>query len=151
MDWWAIFKDSVQGVPFKTQPNNNHVLYGTKMESEAGPLPCNTLPTSRVTFESRSPWLLGRCLRHLSKSYAGANTLYSRAERVLIIAVSNITLHRNRLLLFVKHWAMRVPTRKYRIRQQYFWLQNFWAQEVYNIITTPFCTAFYTGIYRQIN
>jgi hypothetical protein len=31
----------------------------------------------------------------------------------------NITLHRSRFLLFVKHLAMRVLTRKYRIRQQH--------------------------------
>jgi hypothetical protein len=55
------------------------------MRSEAGPPQCNTLPTSLVTLESRSPWLLGRHWRQLRKSCAGANTMYSRAERVFIL------------------------------------------------------------------
>jgi hypothetical protein len=38
-----------------------------------------------MTFESRSPWLLGRCSRQLRKSCAGANMVYSRAERVFIL------------------------------------------------------------------
>jgi hypothetical protein len=33
----------IEGVSFKTQPNNNHVL-GTKMKLEACPSPCNRLP-----------------------------------------------------------------------------------------------------------
>jgi hypothetical protein len=38
-----------------------------------------------VTFESRTPWLLGRCSRLLRRSPAGANMVYSRAERVFIL------------------------------------------------------------------
>jgi hypothetical protein len=30
-------------------------------------------------------WLLGRCSRQMRKSYAGANMVYSRAERVFIL------------------------------------------------------------------
>jgi hypothetical protein len=37
-----------------------------------------------VTLESRSPLLLGRCSRQLRKSYAAANVVYSRTERVFI-------------------------------------------------------------------
>jgi hypothetical protein len=44
-----------------------------------------SLPTSPVTLESGSPWLLGRCLRQLRKSCAGANMVYSLAERVFIL------------------------------------------------------------------
>jgi hypothetical protein len=42
--------------------------YGTKTESEAGPLSFNTLPTCPLTLESRSPFLPGRCSRQLRKS-----------------------------------------------------------------------------------
>jgi hypothetical protein len=42
---------------------------------------------------------------------AGANMVYSRAERVFS--------HLNRLLLFAKHLATRILTRKYHILQQY--------------------------------
>jgi hypothetical protein len=51
----------------------------TVQKSEAG------LPTSPVTLESRSPWLLGRCSRQLRKSSAGAKMVYSRAGCVFII------------------------------------------------------------------
>jgi hypothetical protein len=44
-----------------------------------------TLPTSPVTLESRSPWLLGRRSRQLRNSCAGASMVYSRAERVFIL------------------------------------------------------------------
>jgi hypothetical protein len=58
---------------------------GTKIKPEAGPLPCNTLPTSSVTQKWRSTWLLGRCSHQLRKSCAGANTVCSLAERVFIL------------------------------------------------------------------
>jgi hypothetical protein len=38
-----------------------------------------------VTLESMSPWLLGLYSRQLRKSCAGANMVYSRAERVFIL------------------------------------------------------------------
>jgi hypothetical protein len=55
------------------------------MKSKAGPLPCNTLPTSPVTLEPRSPWLLGRCSRQLRKSCAGSGMVQSRVERVFTL------------------------------------------------------------------
>jgi hypothetical protein len=58
----------VQGVPFKKHLNNSHVT------DSLNPPP---------TFKS-SPWLLGRVSRQLRKSCAGANMVYSRAERALI-------------------------------------------------------------------
>jgi hypothetical protein len=78
--------------------------YGTKMKSEAG----SPLPNSLVTLEPRSPWLLGRYLRQLCKSYAGANMVYLRAN---VCSFSCITLHRNRLLPVVKHLAIRILIR----------------------------------------
>jgi hypothetical protein len=38
-----------------------------------------------MTLESRSPFLLGRCLRQLRKGCATAYMVYSRAERVFIL------------------------------------------------------------------
>jgi hypothetical protein len=38
-----------------------------------------------MTLTSRSPWLLGRYSRQLRKRCAGANMVYSRAERVFIL------------------------------------------------------------------
>jgi hypothetical protein len=38
-----------------------------------------------MTLESRSPWLLGRCSRHLREGCASANMVYSRAERMFIL------------------------------------------------------------------
>jgi hypothetical protein len=67
----------LQSVPFKTQTRTNYTAsYSTKMESEAG------RPTSPVTLETRSPWLLGRWSRDLCGSCAGMNILHSLAERV---------------------------------------------------------------------
>jgi hypothetical protein len=57
----------IQGVPFKMQPNNNHV---------------QDSPSLPLTFKSRSPWLLGRSSRQLRKICADANMVYSRGERV---------------------------------------------------------------------
>jgi hypothetical protein len=73
----------LQDVPLKTQTPTVS-FHGTKVKSEAGPSlrSKQTLPTSPVTLESRSPFLLGRCSRQLRKSCACANTVYSRAERV---------------------------------------------------------------------
>jgi hypothetical protein len=75
------------------------------------------LQISPVTFESGpTNWLLGRCSRQLRKSCA-VQTWRIREQNVC--SFLNITSHRKRLLLFVKHLAMRILTRKYRIRQQY--------------------------------
>jgi hypothetical protein len=76
----------IQGVSFKTQSNNNHVPRN-KDEIKAGLPPCNRLSqrTSHVTLESRSPWLLRRCSRQLSKNCADANMVYSRAEHLFIL------------------------------------------------------------------
>jgi hypothetical protein len=41
---------------------------GTYIKPEAGPSPCNSVPTSPVTLESKSPWLLGRCSRQVRKN-----------------------------------------------------------------------------------
>jgi hypothetical protein len=64
-------------------------FFGTKMNSEACPSPCNRLsqptPPPPVTLQSRSPLLLGRWSRHLRKRCAGANMVYSRAECVFIL------------------------------------------------------------------
>jgi hypothetical protein len=48
-----------------------------------------------------------------------------------VCSFSNIASHQNRLLLFVKHLAMSILTRKYRIRQYTDWQQNFGIQEVF--------------------
>jgi hypothetical protein len=61
----------------KCNPNINH-LYCLQMKSEARLHPC-------MKVKLRSPWLLGRCSRQLRESSAGANMLYSRAERVFIL------------------------------------------------------------------
>jgi hypothetical protein len=85
---WQFIGNAInllKGVRFETQPNNNHALR-SKMESEAGPPSCNTLSQPPpVTQESRSSLLLGRCLRQLRKSCAGADVVYSQAERVFIL------------------------------------------------------------------
>jgi hypothetical protein len=71
----------IQGVPFKTQPNNNHVLrYKNKLRSRSAPV-----WNSPRTLESRSSLLLGRSSRQLRKICADANMEYSRAERVFIL------------------------------------------------------------------
>jgi hypothetical protein len=38
-----------------------------------------------ITFESRSPLLLGRCSRQLRESCSGANMVYLQAERAIIL------------------------------------------------------------------
>jgi hypothetical protein len=59
--------------------------YGTNRKSETGPLLCNLLSKFHMTIESRSPWLLGCCSRHLRKSCAGVNMVYWCAECVIIL------------------------------------------------------------------
>jgi hypothetical protein len=122
-------KWQLQDVPLKRQPQNSHVLlYKNKIRSRSTPCGRLSHPPS-VTLESRLPLLLGHCSRQLPKTCAGANVMYSRAEGS---SFSNITSHRNRFLIFVKHLATRILTRKYRIRQQYAgWKQNFRTEEVF--------------------
>jgi hypothetical protein len=108
----------VQSVPFKMQPNNNHVLR-YKLKSEAGSPHVTDSPNlPRVTRVKIT--LVARPLRtpvaqNLCRCEYGVFTCRT------CVLFSNISSHRNRLLLFVKHLAMcvRVLTRKYRIRQQY--------------------------------
>jgi hypothetical protein len=71
----------VQGIPFKIQFNNIHCI---KIIPE-GPLLYNRRSQSPLTLESRSHQLLGHCSRQLRTGCAGANMLYSRAERVFIL------------------------------------------------------------------
>jgi hypothetical protein len=59
-----------------------------------------------VTPKSRSALLLGQCSRHMQKLCV----VYSRAKRLFI-------LEQTRLLLFLNHLAMHIPTRKCRIKQ----------------------------------
>jgi hypothetical protein len=99
----------LQSVPFKTQTTTNYTAsYSTKVKPEAG------RPTSPVTLETRSPWLLGRWSRDLRGSCAGANMLHSLAERV-----PSRTLLRIEIMwcCFVKHLSVRILSRKYRARQ----------------------------------
>jgi hypothetical protein len=58
--------------------------YGTKLNQQPVYRRVNSLPTS-ARDDSKSPWLLGHCSRHLRKSCADANIIYSRAERVFIV------------------------------------------------------------------
>jgi hypothetical protein len=81
--WVSIQREKVQSVP-KHNPKTN-TYYGTKVKPEAGlPHVIDTPDLPRNT-ESRSAWLLGRCSRQLRQSCAGANMVYSRAERVFIL------------------------------------------------------------------
>jgi hypothetical protein len=71
-----------QGVPFKMQPDNNHILQNkNEIRSRSTP---NVIDSQAppMTFESRSPWLLGHCSCQLCIRGAGVNIVYSRAERV---------------------------------------------------------------------
>jgi hypothetical protein len=75
----------VQDVAFGKQPYNNHVQRcRDEIRSRSTPR-VKTLPTSPVTLESRSPWLLGRCSPQLRKSCAGANVVHSRVECLFIL------------------------------------------------------------------
>jgi hypothetical protein len=79
------FISLVQGVPFKTQPNNDHVLrHKNEIRSRSAPHVIDSPNLPRGT-ESRSPWLLGRCSLQLCKSCAGANIVYLRAECVFFL------------------------------------------------------------------
>jgi hypothetical protein len=58
---------------------------GTETKSEASPWPRKTFPTSHVTRESRSRWLLGRCSQQLHKSCASEGTVCSQPKRVFTL------------------------------------------------------------------
>jgi hypothetical protein len=60
------------------------ITYYDKIRSRPTPMYRLSHPPP-VTLESRSPWLLGRCSRHLRKSLVGANVVYSPAESVFIL------------------------------------------------------------------
>jgi hypothetical protein len=60
-------------------------------------------------------WLLGHCSRQMHKSCAEASTMYSWAECVFNLK------HYFASKLFVKHLAMHILIRKYRIRQYTDW------------------------------
>jgi hypothetical protein len=73
----SAHKIHVQSVQFKTQPNNNYVLW------------YNNETTSWSTNDSRDAgvkiiWLLGRCARQVRKRYAGTNMVNLWAECVFI-------------------------------------------------------------------
>jgi hypothetical protein len=91
--------------------------YGTKMKSEAQPHSCYRIyltppPHNTQPSHSRSLLLLGRCSSQLRKTVQ-VITWFIQGQNVS--SLSNITSHRNRLLLFVKYLAMRILTRKHRI------------------------------------
>jgi hypothetical protein len=85
---------------------------GTKIKSEAGPARVNSRETRvKVTLVARP--LLTPVAQKLYRCEHGV--IHEQNE----CSFSNITLHRNSLLLFVKSLAMHILRRKYRIRQQY--------------------------------
>jgi hypothetical protein len=66
--------------PYHLKCNSKTVTYyGTKIRSEAFPLPCNGL--SPVTREPGSLLLLDLCSSQLRESPAGVHMVYSRVER----------------------------------------------------------------------
>jgi hypothetical protein len=66
----------IQSIPFKTQPNNNHVLRYVQVHHSPN-LPRDT--RVKVTLVARP------LLTPVAKKCAGANPVYSRAERVFIL------------------------------------------------------------------
>jgi hypothetical protein len=106
---------TTKSVPFKMQSNNDHELRpSTNIKSESRPSLYNMLsPFPRdtrvkVTLTAR-PLLKPTALKPCRCAHGVQN----------VCPFSNITSHRNRLQLFVKHLAMRIQTRKYRTRKQY--------------------------------
>jgi hypothetical protein len=97
-----------QDVPFKTQLNNSHVLrYRNEVTSRSTPVKYS-LPTSPVTLESRS--------RQLRRSCAGANMVYSRAERVFILKHYFVP---KSFAAVREAFSNAYPDKEHRIRQQY--------------------------------
>jgi hypothetical protein len=90
--------------------------YNTKMKSETSSSPCNK-------FSQLLPW-------HLSQGHPGYYSATHASCGIFMSRMclfSDITLHRNYLLLFMKHLAMHILTRQYHIRQQHTnWLTKFW-------------------------
>jgi hypothetical protein len=105
----------IQNVPFKTPSNNNHVLRH-KNEARSGPVPrvinSPTLPRDSQVKVTPVSKLLG-------VSCVGANSVYTRAERVC--SFPNTILHRNRVPLFAKHSAMHT------------WQGNLWTHKCLSV------------------
>jgi hypothetical protein len=74
--WYRVYRSKFNLTTF--------TYYCIKIKSE-GPLLYNRRSQSTLTLESRSRQLLGHCSRQLRTGCAGANMLYSRAERVFIL------------------------------------------------------------------
>jgi hypothetical protein len=97
----------IQSVPFKTQPSNNHVLRHNQKQVHHRVIDSPNLPRdSRVKITPVARPLLTPVAKKLRRCEHGVFT-------------SRTCVHsRNHLLLFVKHLAMRILTRKHWIRQQ---------------------------------
>jgi hypothetical protein len=74
----------IQGVPFKTRPNNSHIpQYKYEIRSKSTPYTgSSSLPHDT---QSREPWLLSHCSSQLHLSCAGTNIVYSQTECVFIL------------------------------------------------------------------
>jgi hypothetical protein len=76
------FCGNIHSVPFKTQKQSRTTVEKWNQKQVH---PRVIQSPNPVTLDSRSPLLLGRCSRQLRQSCAGANMVYSRAERVYIL------------------------------------------------------------------
>jgi hypothetical protein len=102
------------------------------MKTEAGPQQRNRLSQAPRETQVKIT-LVARPLFTLQKLCRCEDGVAIHEQNVC--SFSNITWHRNRLLLFVKHLAMRILTRKYRIIKQYTdWQQNFGTQEMFSCL-----------------
>jgi hypothetical protein len=105
----------VAAVQSIVSPHRDDHHCDTETKSEIGPPSCKSYPLT--TLESRSTWLLGSRSRQVRKPCAGANKVYSRAQRINIH--SRTLSHRNSFLLSVKHLAARILAKINRTRRQY--------------------------------
>jgi hypothetical protein len=106
-----------QNSPFTTQPYNKHVLrHINEIISRSNPVYVTDSPN--LTYYTRfkvilvARPLLMQVARKLCRC---EHCIHEQTARPF----SNNTSHRNRFLLFVKHLAKRILTRKYQMRQQY--------------------------------
>jgi hypothetical protein len=103
---WAFSRD----VPFKTQLINNHLLrYKNEIRGMVHPCVIDSPNLPRYTRVKVT--LVARPLLTPVAQICAVRTWCIHEQNLFLF--SNISSHRKRLLLFVKHLAIRIPTRKY--------------------------------------
>jgi hypothetical protein len=117
----------MQSALFKTKSNISRVQIYTKNAEARAPIVIDSSNLPSDTRVKITP-VARPLLKPVAQKAVQVRTRCIHEQNVC--SFSNITLHRNNLLFFLKHLPMCTHTRKYRISSHTDWWQNFESQEV---------------------